>query len=488
MYFLFFLFSSGGVSELSGLLKAQHGVLSSYKIMPDNGDQKGVMKSSPQILVNSSSQPVSPFPSTVQSPMVIGNSDEPLIAYKLEDYNKKFGAAQNEPEAASPKPTITIEGLLRNSKLISSEVTPNTSTPISSLLSLARHMPSVQLTTTSSVSNQIQQLLSCLAKSSNISSTTGSLPSTVLTPLKIPSCQSAVNEPLGLLPNPSTPSTGYPVTSVIQSGSPLQNSVPTLMSSLTKTTSITGGNMIKIMTSPNSSADELKGPAIQKLQFPESSLSTLSQFASITESSVLSQKLIPDGKCLAASNITKSQPQIQITVNKSNAYAVQSSTLLDTSGFNQISSLSKPILISDAGETFTVPQKSDVLVSYSNIQSRLPETNNSLSYGGHSYSASPVETLGKVSSMLESSPITEYASHTSMRTASANTISTAALSHQWTNVPQSGGLNVCSPATSHRPTPTRASPNVTVSYTATAKQSLSSTRTRRIRTPKQFDL
>ncbi|KAL4231455.1 KAT8 regulatory NSL complex subunit 3 [Mactra antiquata] len=474
----------GGLPELPGILKPQHGGLPSYRIISDK-EHKSSSKSSPQISVNSSQAP-SQSATGISSSMASNSPEEPLIAYKLEDYYKKFGLTLSEPsEVTVSKPTITIEGLLRNSKLVTPDMTSNTSTPISSLLSLARHMPTVQLTTASSVSNQIQQLLSCLAKSNNTSSLAGSVPSTVLTPLKIPSSQNVVSESSALLHSSPIPSVGLPVGSLSQSGSPLQNSVPTLMSSLTKTSSMTGGNMIKIMTPSNTPSDEAKMSAVQRLQFPESPIVSISRTVSSSEPfSTPSSQIFALSKSIITP-INLATGSHDLSVNKSLSHLVSSAVI--GSNASSLAQLSKRP-VSDAGTMSESTDKGELFLT--GVTSVTRHSDSSLSHGGHSYSVYPVETLGKVSSMLESSPITEYATNQSVRSGGPSCVSSITFSHQKTLPTHIGTMNIGTPVSTPRSIP-RASPSVSLSYTATPKPSLttlSSTRTRRIRTPKQFDL
>lgn len=98
------------------------------------------------------------------------------------------------------------------------------------------------------------------------------------------------------------------------------------------------------------------------------------------------------------------------------------------------------------------------------------------------------ETLGKVSSMLESSPVTERQSQ--VIDLSAKYVPGAVQEQKSVATPVATiPVSVVSMAT--KGSTSRAPPSVSTSYTATPKQSLSNlaqTRTRRIRTPKQFDL
>lgn len=488
--------------ELSGLLKTQAGLLPAFRILTEDGQHK-VSLFSPQ--TTATGQMVCSTPVNLPSPTILGTHDEPLIAMKLEDYNKRF-----EPDLPAAKPTITIEGLLRSQREAAS--TPVTSTPISSLLSLARHIPAVHITTASTVSNQIQQLLSSLARSTNnTSNPSSSLPSTVLTPLKLPSSQSGVSQSPSLSHIQVNHPSGHSHAQMSQSGSPLQNSVPTLMSSLAKTSSLTGGNVIKIITPSNTSSQnevklEEKGLAVQKIQFPELLVpGNVSNLAGNINQNVESPKSassriqVIESETVCNPSSVETQAQIHITVNRSGAYTAQTlagGTISGVTG-SLVSSVSMSSLTSIPKQTSLsgnlYEHSSCIFPSLTSIPkpvftdtaSSLP----SLSQGGHTYNASPVDTLGQVSSMLESSPITEYGTHSYQNSIAPNTISTASISNPRIHVHPTVGVT---PVTGSQKVATnRAAPNVTVSYTATPKQSLSTlaaTRTRRIRTPKQFDL
>ena len=440
------------------------------------------------------------------SPAILGTQEEPLIAYKLEDYNKKFGEQKSELETSIKSP-ITIEGLLRSQKFAaaSSDVlnTQSTSTPISSLLSFARQMPSVHITTASTVSTQIQQLLSSLARSSNnLPTSSSSLPSTVLTPLKLPSSQSPLSQSTSLASNHLNQSSASSQVQMSQTGSPLQNSVPTLMSSLAKTTSLTGGNVIKIISSANSSQSESKvedkGLAVQRLKFSDLSASgvipnpttSIGQVVDFSKSKIQ----VIESETVTKPSPVESQAQIHITVNRNGVYTTRTPTG-DQVGGDSITPFhpnTNPAISNDVNIVSLTENAGCSNISNPSIvpaQKSHSDSLHTLTQGGHTYSSPPIETLGQVSSMLESSPITEYISQSGPSAVGPNTICTASISSSRVQIPVIGHGSMSS--SQQRAPTSRASPNVTVSYTATPKQSLStlaSTRTRRIRTPKQFDL
>ncbi|XP_060565534.1 KAT8 regulatory NSL complex subunit 3-like isoform X2 [Ruditapes philippinarum] len=496
--------------ELSGLLKSQSGLLPTFRILTEDGQHK-VSLFSQQPSQTSTSQMFTSAPMTnIPSPAILGTHEEPLIAYKLEDYNKKFGEQRSVPDTSMKSP-ITIESLLRSQKFASASNdglnAQATSTPISSLLSLARQMPSVHMTTASTVSSQIQQLLSSLARSSsNLPTSSSSLPSTVLTPLKLPGTPTPASQSPSLTNNLLNQSGGNSQAQVSQSGSPLQNSVPTLMSSLAKNTSLTGGNVIKIISSTNSPQNESKleekVPAVQRLHFPEFTVSgSVSSPASSLGQVVDSPRPkihVIESEAVSRPSPVESQAQIHITVNRNGVYTTHTSTTKQAIGGSTASFASavNPIVspnVNIVSISETVSSSSSSIPSVAPVhRHHLLQSSDSaptLTQGGHTYSSPPIETLGQVSSMLESSPITEYVSQVRPSPIGPNTICTASISSSRAQVPSFG----CGSSSSgqQRATTSRAPPNVTVSYTATPKQSLStlaSTRTRRIRTPKQFDL
>lgn len=498
---------------MSGLLKAQSGILPTFRILTEDGQHKVSLFSTPL----TSQGPITQLPGSpsvnIPPPSILSTPDEPLIAYKLEDYNKRFGDQRSEQETTVKQP-ITIEGLLRSQRFATASgeggSVPATSTPISSLLSLARHMPSVHITSASTVSTQIQQLLSSLAKSTNISANISSaVPSTVLTPLKLPSSQSGVNQSVGLSPanNQLSLSNGQSLIQSSQSGSPLQNSVPTLMSSLAKTTSLTGGNVIKIITSASATESDVKLvdkiPAVQKLQFPEFTIpGTVAMVTNSTSQNVDSPQSkiqVIESELVTRPSPVETQAQIHITVNRNGAYTTHTPTSSLVTGVT-LAPLAVPKAATTTNLDTTVPIVSDsaqpsgssVSASTTVLKPVSSEPTSSvacLTQGGHTYSVPHVETLGKVSSMLESSPVTEYVSQSLTSSVGPHTISTAAISSPRIQTPTTSVSTSLSGVP--KVTTVRAPPNVTVSYTATPKQSLStlaSTRTRRIRTPKQFDL
>lgn len=491
-----------GAPELSGLLKTQAGLLPAFRILTEDGQHKVSLFSSPH--KTATGQMVCSTTVNLPSPSILGTHDEPLIAMKLEDYNKRFEIDL----PATSKPTITIEGLLRSQREATS--TPVTSTPISSLLSLARHIPAVHITTASTVSNQIQQLLSSLARSTNNTSTpaSSSLPSNLLTPLKLPSSQSGVSQSPSLSHIQVNQPSGHSHAQMSQSGSPLQNSVPTLMSSLAKTSSLTGGNVIKIITPSNTSSqsEEEKTLAVQKIQFAELMVPgnvTASNLAGNinqnVESPASNRVQVIESETVRNPSSVETQAQIHITVNRSGAYTAQTSaggtmsgvtgSLVSSVSMSSLTSISKPTSLPDSlyeNASSIAPQLTSIPKPvFTDTASSLPL----LSQSGHTYNVSPVHTLGQVSSMLKSSPITEYSSHSYQSSVAPNTISTASISNPRIHVHPTVGV---APVTgSQKVATSRAPPNVTVSYTTTPKQSLSTlaaTRTRRIRTPKQFDL
>ncbi|XP_052773683.1 KAT8 regulatory NSL complex subunit 3-like [Mya arenaria] len=223
--------------ELSGLLQSR---LPTFRIVTDERGQSRAVFATPATPTSQASTTEAPLVN-LPSPAILGSLEEPpLVAYKLDDYQKKF----QDPEPTAPRTTaISMEAIIRAQQASQSQAQPSTSTPISSLLSLARQIPGVS--SPSSVASTIQQLLSSLARSP--------LPTSVISPIissaqgLISSSHAAQSEVSGI--QQISQSAGLSQIQISQSGSPLQNSVPTLMSSLAKSSAIPANSLLKRMTS-----------------------------------------------------------------------------------------------------------------------------------------------------------------------------------------------------------------------------------------------
>ncbi|KAH3789566.1 KAT8 regulatory NSL complex subunit 3-like [Dreissena polymorpha] len=469
--------------ELTGLLRGQPGLLPSFRILTDESGHKTAVFSSQPSTVSTAT----PFVSSVLNLQLAATSgadigsatDAPLVAYRLEDYEKKFPDA-NQP---SIKTTISIEGLLRSQQPLSSPA-PLTSTPISSLLSLARQMPGN--IPTSSVSSQIQQLLSTLARSHMPTSV---IPPQLHSPAIVVSQQAVV--PPSTISYSVSQSGSITQIQMNQSGSPLQNSVPTLMSSLTKCAST---SLIKRMTSLNSDQSQATvtspSPILTKtdLTLPITTVSSvpmknilIEETIDLTKSDEVDTDILMESKSREASPAMRnagvqspihiiSRPIISIeTPNQVGLKQSQPATVMCLS--TKTSTALKPGLV--MSQTFTAQKPGPVISQATSINSPLLQI-------------FPLKTteepLGQVSSLLESSPITQSATQ-------SHTLQTCA--SQWSSEMASdvSSVSVAVALDSTLVCDSVSVPNVVASNTLTPKPNITATtRTRKIRTPKQFDL
>lgn len=386
----------------------------------------------------------------------------------------------------------------------------NYSSPVTSihqalLMSLQRQKPPVHITTASTVANQIQQLLATMPRNTTAVSPTSS----PMIPQSIPV-------------------------------SPIQSKVPTLVNSLSSSVpavvpsakpNISHHQVGIINIVPGSSTDKMASEKLekermetrdreesrerqetkQKLQFHDFPL-TLTSLSSTQTSSIVTQARVLSNKSLEAETQSQSKPQaIHITVNKSSHSAQMASTFANlTQALSSLGS-SKPspnIIITAAGSQTKETNTSQTLSSGTSTVTfkPAPETSVPKSVGLPYVGATTVsavgslrqqekpheveESLGKVSSLLESSPITEKAKTVTMSPESTHSNTGVSVVHIKPNIVSGAPAS----SSGHHVTKSSApkAPSVTVtSYTPTAKPVLSttaSTRTRRIRTPKQYDL
>ena len=441
------------------MFKTSAGLLPSFVI--DDNTQKSALFTATKIPLSQAELASSKnYNHNLPSPAILGSSDEPLIAYKLDDSYKRFGQLSDTPQS---KPTISIEGLLQSPG-------PSFIGDVSSpLLNLGATRPQVHVTTAPTMASHIHQLLANMSKSITPSTTTISLPS-AYTPTKS----------THLTKTDIASSTSLNPMQINQSGSPLQNSVPTLMSSLNKTSGFSISNMIKIVTSTPQDIQERKESdnprtnLVQKLHFHD-----LPSALSTTDSSKL-----PDSSGNFVGSVINTVEQFNNPAKCSGVSTPISLTKTDEVFSHMISSIA-------AAKSSTKPDLSSRTVPTAGLEYPLPFSVLSQvglpvsSYDQQVRLVSSVpseETLGKVSSLLESSPVTERTTPTSTR----NDFSLTQRSHGL------HGVNVTVVTGSGQKSSSVRNLNPTVtSYTATPKQSLATlaaTRTRRIRTPKQFDL
>lgn len=452
--FVFFVFI--GAPELTGLLRTQAGVLPTFRIVTDQKGEKSALFSSP---IPSSTDQQQHTPTIhLPSPAVLGTEEPPLIAYRLEDYNKKFGAEAKQETESLPRGMISVESLLRGqqvSKRSDSQSGPVTSTPISSLLSLAKHMP-VQLSTSApaSVSSQIQQLLANLSRSQIATSVTSSMsPATV----------SSFQAPISIFGGTHTQAMVITTAQLSQSGSPLQNSVPTLMSSLGRSVLSTGGSIIRktasaVTDSTQSSPQESmadKSTAVKKIDFQD--------FVAPASAS----------RSLSSAQHSDTIDLTNLADESENQTEIRPGTFLD----HQTLLLDKSVISNSSASVGTQSVLKPVSTTFS---PKVVSSGTSEVY--------KEETLGQVSSMLESSPITEKQTPVIDLTQKNTTGKRLDLLAGVTVGP---GLSVSVPVGVPKTGAVKTPSSVSTSYTATPKPSLSNlacTRTRKIKTPKQFDL
>ena len=373
---------------------------------------------------------------------------------------------------------------------------PVTSIHQALLMSLQRQKPAVHITTASTVANQIHQLLA-------------SMPRNTTPVMSIPSSSATQNIPV----------------------SPIQSKVPTLVNSLS--TSVPSATVSHhqvgiVNVAANSGVekaavdkheiekyeprDKLESrervEAIQKLQFHDFPLTTVSLPSTQTGSKVTQAKILTSKSLEAETQSQTKPPAIHITVNKSSHSTQMASTFANLT--QALSSLSKPpsspsVIITTAGTqsketSSTQTALCSSTVSFKPAVEKTVPKSGVLSYigsatvspaGGSRHPDKPQEveeSLGKVSSLLESSPITEK---TKTVISTSEAIQPAvSIVHIKPNIvsgtPASTSGHHISKSSSHK-----APSAVVTSYTPTAKPVLStiaSTRTRRIRTPKQYDL
>ena len=470
MFTHFYLFL--GTTDLSGLLRSQPGVLPTFRILTDEKGEKTALFTSPYTLSNPSDQQQQPASINLPSSAILGHMDDaPLIAYKLEDYNKKFGTTEAKPEQESQVPQqrmISVESLLRGQRL-ESQAGPTTNTPISSLLSLAKQIP-VQLTTSTSASVpiQIQQLLASISRSQLVTSATSTLnPSTVASFQASAFASGSHNQPMILT-----------TAQLSQAGSPLQNSVPTLMSSLAKTTVGSAGSIIRRTASASTSTDDVGGSGhdggdkpvpVKKIDFHDFALPAAAKKSGHQFSETI--------------DLTDLGEDSEHTVTKQSSQTPLNQTTISFDP-QQVRIIEKSVAAALQSMNTSVGTQS-VLKS---VSGSFPATvvSPAISYASEERKE---ETLGKVSSMLESSPITErHSTQSSVIDLTQRNIS-GNRHDQKIGTMSGSGVSV-SVVTQKAGTPKNPS-SVPTSYTTTPKQTLSTsacTRTRRIKTPKQFDL
>ena len=240
-----------------------------------------------------------------------------MSVYQFETPRLADPAATRLADLPVSRSAITMEAIIRAQQQQQAAVVnaAGGSTPISSLLSLARHMP--QGSTPASVHSTIQQLLTSLARAQ--------LPTSAL--------PTVLSSTTTLLSSPTKTATS-PALHTSLTGSPLQNSVPTLMSSLAKTSSIPASSLLKRMTSV--SVDE--SPSSSAREEP-SGLPTHKAASTSQEPTIDLTDDADDDIVSSHNNISSS---IQITVSRQGSALV--SSIMDQSLPSIVMSLGKPML------------------------------------------------------------------------------------------------------------------------------------------------
>ena len=418
-------------------------------------------------------QIVRPFsPKTIPSTNILGNLHEP------------FGQEQSSPATS----TGQNQGYTN----------PVTSIHQALLMTLQRQKPAVHITTASTVANQIHQLLTSMPRTTTpVSPTSGTTPqNTPVSPIQ------SKNPTLVNTLSSSVPSV-VPSANITHRQVGIINIVP---GSSEKSSEKHEKEKSETMQSEE---NQDKVEALQKLQFHDFPLTTAS--LSATQSGPkATQARILTSKSFETETQTQSKPQaIHITVNKS-SHATQMvspfanlTQALSTLG----SSRSSPnIIITSAGSQTKESSSTQTSLSATSTVTFKPAPERPVSRPERASYPGPAtvssaglsrqpekameveESLGKVSSLLGSSPITEKTK--TVTTSPEPLHSKISVVHIKPNIvsgapASSSGHHVTKSGTPKPPSATISS------YTSTAKPIFSSagtTRTRRIKTPKQYDL
>ena len=419
-----------------------------------------------------------PFsPKNLPSSTILGNLREPFMP-------ERTSSSQGQSQGLS-NPVSTIQQAL--------------------LMSLQRQKPAVHITTASTVTNQIHQLLASMPRNTTPLSTLAPSTSqnTPISPIqsKVPTL---VNSLSSALP-PTISHHQAAIVNVASGSSDVKTTEDKQHTDLDETRNKTEN--LERLELENNERREIERreriEAIQKLQFHDFPLTTVT-LSSTQTSAKVTQATILTGKCLETEEQTKPSA-IHITVNKSSQSLQMASTFANLT--QAISSLSKPVsspsvIITTARETsgtqtsLSSSSTSSSTVSFRPAPEKPVPKPGALSYlGSATISSGPSrqvqeveESLGKVSSLLESSPVIEKAK--TVATSSESTQSSVSIVHIKPNIVSGAPVST---AGHHvvKSTVHKAPSSVVTSYTPTAKPVLSTiaaTRTRRIKTPKQYDL
>lgn len=362
------------------------------------------------------------------------------------------------------------ESMLSKHLQTSSENTlPSLASTLTSLHNALRtggYKPSVHITSAQSMTSQIQHLLYTSVNRTTESKTQKALP-TLLSSLKSPA--------------------------MVSPGSILDAS---------SSTSQTSGSPINLSTTTQTDSEKLQ--AIQKLQFHDFPLTTAS-LIKFPNTATLAQ-----AKILTSSNATKSpspglsdisKPStVQIVTSKGNQMESSGTMTMETDDTSPPRP-QRPAIVSTVteGNIVTVSLTSDKSIIHSAPSTTKVQTTGS----GTIRPIVTSETLGKVNSLLESSPVIQRTS-TNIVTPSSSQIGSYTITKTYEPTPKKtpvtsttthvGSVVPKASTTTHSATPKTSKSTATTtvtSYTATPKPAMSTiaaTRTRRIKTPKQYDL
>ncbi|XP_076105175.1 uncharacterized protein LOC143073479 isoform X2 [Mytilus galloprovincialis] len=362
------------------------------------------------------------------------------------------------------------ESMLSKHLQTSSENTlPSLASTLTSLHNALRtggYKPSVHITSAQSMTSQIQHLLYSSVNRTTESKTHKSLP-TLLSSLKSP----AMVSPGSILEASSSPSH-------------------------------TSGTSINSSTTTQTDSEKLQ--AIQKLQFHDFPLTTASLIkfpntATLTQAKILTSSNATKSPSPGLSDISKPST-VQIVTSKGNQMESSGTMTMETDDTSPPRP-QRPAIVSTVteGNIVTVSLTSDKSIIHSAPSTTKLQTTGS----GIIRPIATSETLGKVNSLLESSPVIQRTS-TNIVTPSSSQIGSYTITKTYESTSKKtpvtsttthvGSLVPKSSNTTHPVTPktskSTAATTVT-SYTATPKPALSTiaaTRTRRIKTPKQYDL
>ncbi|XP_056004677.1 KAT8 regulatory NSL complex subunit 3-like isoform X5 [Ostrea edulis] len=407
-------------------------------------------------------------------------------------------AAQRIASSLSSTPATNVSN--KDPVLSTSSGLSSPQLSLSSLISMSNVFrggikPSVHITTAGPVSSQIQQLLAGITKAGVTSTTTTKLPSSssinTLSSATTDSLTAASRSPTSKALGPPLISFDISSASTSLSSQQVKYVLPHQIEKSANTPAKPAQEMVtqsQQTVSPDSTLEDLDMPlvhqsvedsdetvqAVQKSQYHDFPLTT----GSIPQSLV---STITQAKLLGSS-----LPNTSVTVPKTFTSTSTVGKIAPGISLQKASPTGATIHISGAGNVGTVHISSEKQSQQTIVTPTIYKTSKSTS-------VVPItETLGKVSSLLESSPVTQRTSST-VGVSSVSPQSVLAYHFKTIESEHRGSttLVTVSPASpSTRPSPKSTTPSVT-SYTPTPKPVLppnSATRTRKIKTPRQYDL